>query len=806
MNSFDFASHPFTSKLQNVKSLGTNKWMASCPCSSAHKNGDKKQSLSIAFDSASNKILIKCQTGCRTEDVCSALGCSISDLFMDPNENNMMRSISWYANKKNLRYSEYYDYGDGYYKVRFYEQNGEKTFAWLHKDPSKRFGYTWNKSGFTNRLYVAGTLHDENIILAEGEKDANTVHRLTGLTGVSAENGATKGTAENKWMAEYDAELTGKKVFILFDADEAGIHFKDIEVAHLIDKAKSVLVLDIRTVWADCPEHGDISDMAVALGDSNTTNLLLKLIDEAEPINKTGSIAHGENNTDLPIHEAVELIQDPEPEWEPLAKGKGLPQFPLNRLPYWVQEHINGFSATTGVSKDYCASAVLGAISSVVVGHIDVLFNGTHREPVQLYSCFVGSSGTMKSSVINHFMKPATEWLRKNNDLTRKTNYAVEKQIEDLERSISAEQKSGKKRDQGKVKDLVEQLNQKRQERHNNFPLPWDDVTPESLINAMKFSRGTANIATAEGNIINVITGRSYTQRGAVQNIDVFLKGSDGESIHQNRITSGETDIPRADISMLLAIQPGLLERLCKSPDAVGRGLAQRFLVYAPEDENKTIDHSIPIAMDPEHMQRWTEHIEYIASRYMDPDQPAKLMELDADADKTIRQFWNYEAELIRERGSADEDSITGWLAKCHGKAIRVSALLALLRDKNAMTITGQDAENAVELFKEYYIPMFIASYERPDFLTQAERMIVNWIIRHHNHVDGHDSFSQRDIWIDLRQRTIFTGKPGAEQFTEALEQLQERNYIRPMLSKRTSSGRGRPAKEWLVNPEVFKK
>lgn len=523
----------------------------------------------------------------------------------------------------------------------------------------------------------------------------------------------------------------------------------------------------------------------------------------ADPQQQTTETINGVVVHTVPGAAAPAEQPQPEEEWQALDKGEGLPAFPLDRLPAWIQEHIREYAATNGASKDYCAAAVLGTVSAVIVGHCDIPFNGTHREPAQLYTLFVGSSGTMKSSVIGHFTKPAADYLRKNNDLTIKTNYAITKQIDDLKKQLDTEKRK-KSGSQERIREITEQLEQKRKEIHNAFPVPWDDVTPESLVGAMRFSRGTANIATAEGNIINVLVGRSYTQRGAVPNVDVFLKGADAESIHNFRVTSGETDIPRADLSMLLGIQPDLLERLCTSQDAVGRGLAQRFLIYTPEENITDIDHTQTVVMDPAHMDTWTEHIGYIAARFMDPDKPAKLMELEPAADMVIRRFWNYEKELKKERGTADEESITGWISKLHGKALRVAAILALLRDRDALTITAEDAENAVALFKDYYIPQFIGAYEHADTLSKPQRQIVNWIMRRAESTGKRASFTERDLQQDLRQRVAFSGKDGPERFRVALDGLREKNYIRPAPAEKTTSGRGRPSKAWQINPELF--
>ena len=62
------------SRLQKVKSRGRDSWVACCP---AHD--DKSPSLKI--DIKGGKILIKCWTGCSTEDILGAAGLEFKDIM-----------------------------------------------------------------------------------------------------------------------------------------------------------------------------------------------------------------------------------------------------------------------------------------------------------------------------------------------------------------------------------------------------------------------------------------------------------------------------------------------------------------------------------------------------------------------------------------------------------------------------------------------------------------------------------------------------------------------------------------------------
>ena len=65
------------SRLDKVKRMGGNQWMACCP---AHE--DKSPSLSI-FENHDGRILVNCFAGCGGSDVMTAIGLSLSDLYPD---------------------------------------------------------------------------------------------------------------------------------------------------------------------------------------------------------------------------------------------------------------------------------------------------------------------------------------------------------------------------------------------------------------------------------------------------------------------------------------------------------------------------------------------------------------------------------------------------------------------------------------------------------------------------------------------------------------------------------------------------
>lgn len=66
----------FLNKLNKVQGRGRDSWVACCP-----SHDDKNPSLKV--DIKNDKILIKCWSGCSTEDILGSVGMDFDDIFPD---------------------------------------------------------------------------------------------------------------------------------------------------------------------------------------------------------------------------------------------------------------------------------------------------------------------------------------------------------------------------------------------------------------------------------------------------------------------------------------------------------------------------------------------------------------------------------------------------------------------------------------------------------------------------------------------------------------------------------------------------
>lgn len=256
-------------------------WSARCPV-----HDDEKQSLSIRIGSK-NQLMVKCHApSCAqfsskefVRRVIESLGLSFSDLYektgrsmphasteKQPGQGraNPMSEPSTQAVKP--KFVCRYEYKD---------ENGKLLYACMRFDP-KGFSQARANPAFDpsrpagpdNKTFVPGldgvrlvpyklpeclALLKENprraIIIVEGEKDADELHKL-GFAGTTNPMGA------GKWRAEYNTMMKDRTVFIIPDNDEPGINHAHQVADSLLGTAKQVKIM----ILPGLPPKGDFSD------------------------------------------------------------------------------------------------------------------------------------------------------------------------------------------------------------------------------------------------------------------------------------------------------------------------------------------------------------------------------------------------------------------------------------------------------------------------------------------------------------------------------------------------------------------
>lgn len=206
---------------------------------------DQNASLSVRFDS--DKILLHCHAGCDTQAIVDAMGMSLSDLYVEdkpaktPPVSHEKPVIYRYTDEAGNLIAE---------KVR----NPGKNFSWRVPDGNGKYSYS--TKGLTIPLYNIQCLkspeHSGYVYLVEGEKDVDTLKPYVSV--VSGANGC------GQWCEHYSDELAGQVVYIIPDNDKPGREYAKKAYKSLKNKAKAVYLVDLRKLWPEIPDKGDLSD------------------------------------------------------------------------------------------------------------------------------------------------------------------------------------------------------------------------------------------------------------------------------------------------------------------------------------------------------------------------------------------------------------------------------------------------------------------------------------------------------------------------------------------------------------------
>lgn len=468
-------------------------------------------------------------------------------------------------------------------------------------------------------------------------------------------------------------------------------------------------------------------------------------------------------------------------EWSEL-KCERPPAFPSALLPRRVQTLVEALAASIQAPVDYVACAALGAASSALVGRVLVKPCEGYTEPVNLFCGLCGESGTKKSPCMRPLIAPLRAYLAEQNRDIR-------------ERNAQAADKREQLRQQARRADEAESLRLLSQARAvEDAPgLEWleDDTTPESLAENMSRQGGRGIFFSDEGNFVNILAGACYGKQGGVANIDIVLKGYDGDAYTVSRKGAERLQMEHAHLALTIGLQPEVLSRMADNPELASRGLPQRLLFFYPEPL-RGVNVREKGAYPSADLAWWAEHLTALAASYR--DHPL-VLPLTHDARE---EFLNFQ-QSMQDRAFTDlGGAMRQWSRKAAGKAARLAGLMTMLEDPSATFVEQGQVRAAVALMESYFIPMARSVFGGDESLTPEQRSLLEAVM-------NEDSFSEASLYDRVRGQKLFKGPNGHVVFNNALAFLQTWDYVRqrPMLP---SAGRGRkPSPIYDINPHLRK-
>lgn len=476
------------------------------------------------------------------------------------------------------------------------------------------------------------------------------------------------------------------------------------------------------------------------------------------------------------------------PGWEPPLPicDEERPAFPVEALPWVLQEYVTAVAESTQTSPDMAAVAALTVVSAAMRNLYKVRGRPEWTEPTNLYSLIVAEPSERKSAVLKAVIRPVDEFVRRYNkehSLQIRLSEAQKTRLENHRRALLSDGHKISRQEADELHDVLEEMANYRQERPMRVYV--DDTTPERLVQLLAENDNAISLISSEGGIFDVISG-VYSSKS---NIDVFLKGYSGERIDVSRISRENVGVDEACLTILLTVQPVVIDGLMKNEQFHSRGLTARFLYSVPASRVGARVYETPAI--PEKVYRaYSDLISGILTEKRE-EQP-RIMVLSEGAQERAKRFFGWIEQRLTDEYSAYGD----WIGKLMGNTLRIAGILARCGrpEWHVVPVIEEDVMESAEKIALYFFSHAVSAYSAMGVHAGQKRLSrVLDRLRERNMT----TITRRELMRECRWLS------GAEEAQMYLDTLEDYGYIKLVsldASDKLRAGRPKNA-VYAVNP-----
>lgn len=402
-----------------------------------------------------------------------------------------------------------------------------------------------------------------------------------------------------------------------------------------------------------------------------------------------------------------------EPDPIPLVVAQEPLPFPVDAFPAEIASMVEEVAEATQTDPAMAGTTALTVLAAAVCGHVEVEPRLGWREVLAVHTATIAAPGERKSAVQSAMTAPL--WSIEDE---LETQVAAERTHASTLAEIASKRVEKLKADAGRAgtraqeKKLTEEALVAAQEAAEiTVPavprLVADDATPEAIASLLAEQGGRLAIISSEGGLFDTIAGR-YSS--GVSNLDVVLKGHDGDPIRVDRRGRAAERIHRPALTIGLMVQPSVIEDLGHRGEFRGRGLLGRFLfAWPPSMVGRRKADPAPVRTATR--TSYATSIETLARDLYGTSADDQVLRLTPAAEKLLIERQEAIEPLM---GQAEQlASIADWASKLNGRVVRIAALLHLAAggaSSISKPITRAELEAAVGL-GDYYLTEAIRTF-----------------------------------------------------------------------------------------------
>jgi hypothetical protein len=477
---------------------------------------------------------------------------------------------------------------------------------------------------------------------------------------------------------------------------------------------------------------------------------------------------------DKAIKQAIEERIKPESKTPiPLiAYNKPKSDFPVEALGPTLSNAVKGIVDIVQCPNALAAMSVLGAASLATQGHANVENPATGQaKPISLFLLSLAESGERKTSADTEALRSANYW-----EALLAQQYAQEHSVYknrfdawDSERNHILKDKS-----LSSPSRLSALAALGPQPEPPLFPmLTCPDPTMEGLYGLYQKGHPSLGIFSSEGGLFT--GGHGMKDDARIRTGAALCALWDGEPVKRVRATKDETYLQNGKrLSVHVMVQPEIGGEFLSQKDLQGQGFFSRVLVSNPPSTIGTRKQHDKDPLTDEHMFFCHQRLYSIFQKPL-PLSPGKLNELCPrsivfDDDAVI--LWKEYADAIEERQIAggEYENVRGFAGKMAENASRIAAVMTLVEDIDAPTISKHYLQNAIAImdyFAEQSLAMFESNRVGPDMLNAQK--LLKWL---------QDEWQEDHINVRTVSRYVIRSKTSNEDSKRAIEILVDHNWL----------------------------
>ena len=475
-----------------------------------------------------------------------------------------------------------------------------------------------------------------------------------------------------------------------------------------------------------------------------------------------------------------------------------LPAFPVECLPPVLRDMAQAAAVNLQVAVDMTAVAGLAVMALCVQGKFMINPKPGWMEQLNLYAAVVARPSDRKTPALALMSRPVYAFEKEENERRaplveeyRTKREVLSKRIANLkELAAKPTPSKGKPVTLDDITELQYELADLEREAVKPLRLLADDTTPEALASLMAVNDGKMGIVSDEGGVFDILAGK-YSNGKA--NMDVFLKSYTGAPLRIDRKGRPPETIDHPTLTMLLMVQPVVLEAIMGNHDFAGRGFLARPLYALPVSTvGRRVYESAPIP--PQIEGAYSLLVQTLLA--IQNIGEARIIKVTPEAHQEAKRFFEaLEPRLADDLG--DLGDLEGWGGKYHGQVMRIAGILhcCLYAQQAAQVPLTAETMQAAETIGEYFLAHARAAFQIMGITEGQDSKDAKYILKRLE-ADGRTEISKRDLYqlCNGKFKDVDSMEPG-------LNVLTGRGYVR---IDRVKTG-GRPTEKIYINPKLQK-